>query len=101
MISLDVHNKVYLGSTRPEKLHIMKKKGISCAQKTQCLEFQIMFSFWAITYVFSVRFSISAPVLNSELRCGSNGIFHEEFGGETGELYRKLSDVTSYLTVTV
>ena len=58
------------------------------AQKTQRFGFQIRFSFLSITWAFLVRFSIPAPVLNSELRCGSNGILQWIMGCVWTELYR-------------
>ena len=71
------------------------------AQKTQRLGFQIRFGFLAITHAFLVRFSSPAPVLNSELRCGSNGILQWVMGWVWTELYRVKVNRANFSSYTV
>ena len=101
MISSDVHKKVLFGSNRPLRMHRQEKIGMSQAQKTQRLKFQIWFSFLSITHAFFVRFGIPAPVLNSELLCGSNAILHCLKGWVWEKLLRVKVNVSFFISYTV
>ena len=71
------------------------------AQKTQWFWFQITFSYLAITHAFFDENGLPAPVLESTLQCGSNGMLNLKIGWEMTDLYGKMSEVASYTWSTV
>ena len=85
----------------PRKGDIRPQIDMFEAQKTQRFWFQISFSFLLITPTFLGKNSIPAPVLESTLQCGSNGILNLKIGWGSVEIFRETCEVRCYMSGTV